>query len=52
MPLALEGVNVIELATVVAAPAASMVLADYGANVIKIETPAGDMFRKSKQVFP
>ena len=44
--LPLEGVKVIELATVVAAPVAGRMLADYGAEVIKIETaPFGDPAR-------
>jgi len=37
---------VIDCATVIAAPAAAMILADFGADVIKIEKPgAGDMLR-------
>ena len=44
--LPLEGLRVIELATVVAAPTAARLLADYGAEVIKIEIPgAGDSLR-------
>lgn len=42
----LEGIKVIELATVVAAPTAGRILAEYGAEVIKIEMPgAGDSLR-------
>lgn len=44
--LPLKGVKVLELATVVAAPTVCRVLASYGADVIKIETPpAGDSLR-------
>lgn len=44
--LPLTGINVIELATVVAAPTVGRMLAAYGANVIKIETPPyGDLLR-------
>ena len=44
--LPLEGIKVIELATVVAAPAASRLLSDFGAEVIKIEpTENGDSLR-------
>jgi len=40
------GLKVIDCATVIAAPAAAMMLADYGADVIKIEQPGeGDMLR-------
>ncbi len=41
----LEGVKVVELATMVAAPAAGRFLADMGAEVIKIESAKGDMLR-------
>ena len=41
-----QGLRVIDCATVIAAPAAAMLLADFGADVIKIETPGeGDMLR-------
>ena len=35
----LEGIKVIELATFIAGPATSVILADFGADVIKIEAP-------------
>ncbi len=38
----LEGVRVVELGVWVAGPAAGGILADWGADVIKIEPPAGD----------
>ena len=37
-----EGVKVVELGVWVAGPAAAGILADWGADVIKIEPPAGD----------
>ena len=40
MTQALEGIRVVEAATLFAAPLAGMFLADYGADVIKIEHPA------------
>lgn len=41
-----EGLKVIDAATVIAGPAAAMMLADFGADVIKIEEPRrGDMLR-------
>ena len=41
----LEGVTVVEFATIIAAPLGCSVLADLGARVIKVETPGGDPFR-------
>ncbi len=46
-----SGLRVIDAATVIAAPAAAMMLADFGADVIKIEQPgAGDMLRIIRDV--
>lgn len=45
-PPVLQGVKVVELATVIAAPSASAVLADFGATVIKVERlGVGDTWR-------
>src|ERR1700760_4351691 len=41
----LEDVNVVEVGVWVAGPAAGGILADWGADVIKIEPPAGDPAR-------
>ncbi len=44
--LPLKGFKVVELATVVAVPMVGRIMANFGAEVIKIETPpAGDMVR-------
>lgn len=40
-PLPLQGVKVIELGTLIAGPYAASLLAQFGAEVIKIEAPAG-----------
>ena len=42
----LEGIRVIELATYVAAPSAGGMMADWGADVIKVEGPDGDPIRQ------
>jgi crotonobetainyl-CoA:carnitine CoA-transferase CaiB-like acyl-CoA transferase len=39
---ALAGVRVFDMATLIAAPGAARYLADFGADVIKVEPPAGD----------
>lgn len=41
-----SGIKVIELATYLAAPACGRILADWGAEVIKIETLRGDSWRR------
>lgn len=41
----LEGIRVVEYATYMAAPGAGAILADWGAEVIKIEPPGGDPIR-------
>jgi crotonobetainyl-CoA:carnitine CoA-transferase CaiB-like acyl-CoA transferase len=42
----LEGLKVVELARILAGPWAGQVLADLGAEVIKVEAPAGDDTRR------
>jgi len=41
----LEGVRVVELAHVAAGPFAGLLLADLGADVVKVEPPSGDQMR-------
>lgn len=47
----LEGIKVVELTSFMAAPTVARVLGDWGAEVIKIEPPAGDPCRTQASVF-
>jgi crotonobetainyl-CoA:carnitine CoA-transferase CaiB-like acyl-CoA transferase len=41
----LEGLKVVELATWIAAPGCAMIMAEWGADVVKVESAAGDATR-------
>ena len=45
-PLALEGIRVVDAASLFAGPVIATMLGDFGADVIKVEHPAGDNLRK------
>jgi crotonobetainyl-CoA:carnitine CoA-transferase CaiB-like acyl-CoA transferase len=47
MASALSGLRVLDLSWGISGPMATMLLADHGAEVVKIEPPGGDPFRKS-----
>jgi CoA:oxalate CoA-transferase len=47
MPGPLEGVRVLEFTEIIAGPVGGMFLADFGADVIKIEPPWGDPWRST-----
>ena len=46
MALPLEGIRVIEFCEVASGPFCGMMLADMGADVIKVEKPEGDTLRR------
>ena len=47
MTAPLEGIKVVEIASFVAVPAAGALLADLGADVVKVEVPWGELYRHS-----
>ena len=52
MEYLLEDITVIDAATYLAGPGAATILGDFGANVIKIEPPGGDGYRKLVGAYP
>jgi formyl-CoA transferase len=48
----LEGIRVIDAASYIAGPVAATVMADFGADVIKVEPPAGDTYRTRAAGYP
>jgi crotonobetainyl-CoA:carnitine CoA-transferase CaiB-like acyl-CoA transferase len=49
-PPLFEGLKVIDCASFIAGPAAATIMADFGADVIKIEPPEGDLYRNYYQM--
>ncbi len=45
-PLPLDGIRVVEFCNVAAGPFCGMLLADMGADVVKVDPPGGDMLRE------
>jgi crotonobetainyl-CoA:carnitine CoA-transferase CaiB-like acyl-CoA transferase len=47
-----SGLKVVELASFIAGPSAAVILSDFGAEVIKVEPPNGDMWRIGHKIPP
>ena len=52
MPGPLEGIRILEFGEIIAAPFGAMLLADLGADVIKVEPPWGEPWRFFRPVVP
>jgi formyl-CoA transferase len=48
----LDGIRVIDAASFIAGPVATTVMADFGADVIKVEPPGGDSYRVRNAGYP
>ena len=46
------GLKVVDLASFIAGPSAAVILSDFGADVIKVEPPAGDLWRHANKLPP
>ena len=47
-----SGLKVVDLASFIAGPSAAVILSDFGADVIKVEPPNGDLWRHGYQIPP
>jgi crotonobetainyl-CoA:carnitine CoA-transferase CaiB-like acyl-CoA transferase len=47
-----SGLKVVDLASFIAAPCAAVILSDFGADVIKVEPPTGDLWRHAHKLPP
>jgi crotonobetainyl-CoA:carnitine CoA-transferase CaiB-like acyl-CoA transferase len=47
-----SGIKVVDLASFIAGPGAAVILSDFGADVIKVEPPTGDLWRIGYKVPP
>src|SRR5438132_5769686 len=47
-----SGLKVVDLASFIAGPAAAVILSDFGADVIKVEPPKGELWRVANKIPP
>jgi len=47
-----SGLKVVDLASFIAGPSAAVILSDFGAEVIKVEPPSGELWRIANQIPP
>ena len=47
-----SGLKVLDLASFIAGPSAAVILSDFGADVIKVEPPTGDLWRTANHLPP
>src|SRR6185436_6631684 len=47
-----SGLKVVDLASFIAGPSAAVILSDFGAEVIKVEPPSGDLWRHGNEIPP
>jgi len=47
-----SGLKVVDMASFIAGPSAAVILSDFGADVIKVEPPAGDSWRRAHKLPP
>src|SRR5881628_976247 len=47
-----SGLKVVDLASFIAGPSAAVMLSDFGADVIKVEPPTGDLWRHAHKIPP
>jgi crotonobetainyl-CoA:carnitine CoA-transferase CaiB-like acyl-CoA transferase len=47
-----SGLKVVDLASFIAGPSAAVILSDFGADVIKVEPPSGDIWRLGHKIPP
>ena len=47
-----SGLKVVDLASFIAGPSAAVILSDFGADVVKVEPPTGDLWRNGHRIPP